>query len=463
MSRLAGASKPIGVFDSGIGGPDGAEGARFGNPGRDVHLSRRHRSPALRHEDGGDGDALFGAGGGEARELRHQGARRRLQHGLGCRAAGDSREAGRVAGNRRDRSGCRCGVQSFALGAHRGDRDRGHGAGRCVSGGHPASPAGCESERASRAGVRVAGGRGMHEGRLPRRWRITTSTAIFDPPGATPAAFPVRRIRSFSAARISRCWRARFARGGRARPFASWTRRRRRRRAFGSSLPARAPARGHGAHHGALPGDRWSRSGSPGWAPGSSARRCRPRTWSSSTSSGAGRASAPPAVIFPPACRIARPPFVVRANGGRLHANFDCHISRRHRHCLRARWARVRRSSSWTARSCSRAFGPMPKLAPLLAERFRVYMYDRRGRGASADTQPYTKQREVEDLEALIGEAGGSANVLGLSSRRGPCARGRWRAGSPSRSWRCTSRRTWFRLKTARATRRRLTRHISRG
>jgi pimeloyl-ACP methyl ester carboxylesterase len=65
---------------------------------------------------------------------------------------------------------------------------------------------------------------------------------------------------------------------------------------------------------------------------------------------------------------------------------------------------------------CSRAFGPMPKLAPLLAKSFRVYMYDRRGRGDSSDTRPYSKEREVEDLEALIGEAGGSAFVLGLSS-----------------------------------------------
>ena len=68
---------------------------------------------------------------------------------------------------------------------------------------------------------------------------------------------------------------------------------------------------------------------------------------------------------------------------------------------------------------CSRAFGPMPKLAPLLAERFRVYLYDRRGRGGSSDIKPYAKEREVEDLDALIGEAGGSAHVLGLSSGAG--------------------------------------------
>jgi pimeloyl-ACP methyl ester carboxylesterase len=65
---------------------------------------------------------------------------------------------------------------------------------------------------------------------------------------------------------------------------------------------------------------------------------------------------------------------------------------------------------------CSRAFGPMPKLAPLLARHFTVYMYDRRGRGQSGDTQPYSKEREVEDIAALIREAGGPAIVVGLSS-----------------------------------------------
>ncbi len=37
---------------------------------------------------------------------------------------------------------------------------------------------------------------------------------------------------------------------------------------------------------------------------------------------------------------------------------------------------------------------------------------------------PYAPQREVEDLDALIGEAGGSAHVLGLSSGAGLRARG---------------------------------------
>ena len=65
---------------------------------------------------------------------------------------------------------------------------------------------------------------------------------------------------------------------------------------------------------------------------------------------------------------------------------------------------------------CSRAFGPMPKLAPLLAKHFTVFMYDRRGRGQSGDTQPYDKAREIEDLAALLEAAGGSAFLLGLSS-----------------------------------------------
>jgi pimeloyl-ACP methyl ester carboxylesterase len=65
---------------------------------------------------------------------------------------------------------------------------------------------------------------------------------------------------------------------------------------------------------------------------------------------------------------------------------------------------------------CSRGFGPSPKLAPLLAQHFTVYAYDRRGRGDSGDTQSYSPAREVEDIAALISEAGGTASLLGLSS-----------------------------------------------
>jgi pimeloyl-ACP methyl ester carboxylesterase len=65
---------------------------------------------------------------------------------------------------------------------------------------------------------------------------------------------------------------------------------------------------------------------------------------------------------------------------------------------------------------CSRGFGPSAKLAPLLAKHFTVYAYDRRGRGESGDTRPYSPAREVEDIAALIDAAGGSASLLGLSS-----------------------------------------------
>jgi pimeloyl-ACP methyl ester carboxylesterase len=65
---------------------------------------------------------------------------------------------------------------------------------------------------------------------------------------------------------------------------------------------------------------------------------------------------------------------------------------------------------------CTRTQGPMPTLVPLLARRFTVYTYDRRGRGDSGDTAPYAVEREIEDLDAVIAEAGGSAHVYGISS-----------------------------------------------
>src|SRR5919107_6111897 len=55
-------------------------------------------------------------------------------------------------------------------------------------------------------------------------------------------------------------------------------------------------------------------------------------------------------------------------------------------------------------------------LAALLTEPFTVFNYDRRGRGDSGDTAPYAVGREIEDIDALINEAGGSASVYGTSS-----------------------------------------------
>ena len=56
------------------------------------------------------------------------------------------------------------------------------------------------------------------------------------------------------------------------------------------------------------------------------------------------------------------------------------------------------------------------KLAKLLASQFTVISYDRRGRGDSTDTAPYTPQREIEDVAALIVEAGGPVYLYGHSS-----------------------------------------------
>src|SRR5438270_1563826 len=64
----------------------------------------------------------------------------------------------------------------------------------------------------------------------------------------------------------------------------------------------------------------------------------------------------------------------------------------------------------------TRSSGSKPELARLLAQHFTVYSYDRRGRGASGDTKPYAVEREIEDIDALIDEAGGAAFVYGHSS-----------------------------------------------
>jgi pimeloyl-ACP methyl ester carboxylesterase len=65
---------------------------------------------------------------------------------------------------------------------------------------------------------------------------------------------------------------------------------------------------------------------------------------------------------------------------------------------------------------CYRGIGQSGKLANLMAQHFTVFTYDRRGRGASGDTAPYALEREVEDIEALLSEAGGTAFVWGTSS-----------------------------------------------
>jgi pimeloyl-ACP methyl ester carboxylesterase len=65
------------------------------------------------------------------------------------------------------------------------------------------------------------------------------------------------------------------------------------------------------------------------------------------------------------------------------------------------------------------AFNDRSAVAPLAAQlerHFTAVAYDRRGRGESGDASGYAVDREVDDLEALIVDAGGSAFVYGQSS-----------------------------------------------
>ena len=64
---------------------------------------------------------------------------------------------------------------------------------------------------------------------------------------------------------------------------------------------------------------------------------------------------------------------------------------------------------------CYRDSGPSRPLAAELAADFTVYTYDRRGRGETPDAE-FTKEREIEDLESIVKEAGGAAYVFGASS-----------------------------------------------
>ena len=65
---------------------------------------------------------------------------------------------------------------------------------------------------------------------------------------------------------------------------------------------------------------------------------------------------------------------------------------------------------------CYRQNGPSAGLARALAPHFTVFTYDRRGRGESTDTGPYSIEREIEDLKAVAAEAGEGVVLAGLSS-----------------------------------------------
>ena len=91
---------------------------------------------------------------------------------------------------------------------------------------------------------------------------------------------------------------------------------------------------------------------------------------------------------------------------------------------------------------CYRGSGPMAPLAAPLAPHFTVFTYDRRGRGDSGDKAPYAVEREVEDIDALIKVAGGSALVCGVSSGAALALEAANRGSGSSESWPSTRRRS---------------------
>jgi pimeloyl-ACP methyl ester carboxylesterase len=78
------------------------------------------------------------------------------------------------------------------------------------------------------------------------------------------------------------------------------------------------------------------------------------------------------------------------------------------------RWSRSWERCASGGALCER--GAALGVANELAADFTVYCYDRRGRGDSGNTLPYAVDREIEDVAAMIGAAGGEAAVYGHSS-----------------------------------------------
>ena len=66
--------------------------------------------------------------------------------------------------------------------------------------------------------------------------------------------------------------------------------------------------------------------------------------------------------------------------------------------------------------TCFRTFLPVKGDVKTFAQRFRVINYDRRGRGDSGNQSPWSLEREIEDLEALIDANGGTVSLYGHSS-----------------------------------------------
>lgn len=71
---------------------------------------------------------------------------------------------------------------------------------------------------------------------------------------------------------------------------------------------------------------------------------------------------------------------------------------------------------SITGATCFRRFKPVAADAKTFSSKFRVINYDRRGRGDSTDTAPWSLEREIEDIDAMIDALGGRACLYGHSS-----------------------------------------------
>lgn len=69
-----------------------------------------------------------------------------------------------------------------------------------------------------------------------------------------------------------------------------------------------------------------------------------------------------------------------------------------------------------TGAICHRNFKPVLDDAKFFSQDFTVINYDRRGRGDSQDIQPYSLQKEIDDIEALIDAVGTKVNLYGHSS-----------------------------------------------
>ncbi|GAB2715530.1 alpha/beta fold hydrolase [Nocardia thraciensis] len=69
-----------------------------------------------------------------------------------------------------------------------------------------------------------------------------------------------------------------------------------------------------------------------------------------------------------------------------------------------------------TGATCFRNFRPIVSDAKTFAADFTVCTYDRRGRGDSGAGLPYSIDREIDDIEAIIDAVGGAAHLYGHSS-----------------------------------------------